>query len=119
MKFIIQDGFDIKKGKDLDYQKWLAENEEKLAASCPTGTEYLGTFANIFGSEQNVRAYRTLWGMDSYGALDGLSEAIKEGGTFGQLMDTMGGFELDRQDGGLTSSELSRRVTDAAIWGVD
>ena len=119
MNFIADTGYDVKQGKQLEFQEWLTENEEKLAASCPSGTEYLGTFANIFGSERSVGTYRTLWGMDSYAAMDAFSAAIKEGGTFAQLMDTMGRFVLDRQDGGVQSGELSRRVSDAAMWGVD
>ena len=119
MNFIANAGYDIKKGKELDFKAWLSENEEKLAAACPEGVQYLGTFANIFGSERSVGAYRSLWAMDSYAAMDNFSAAMKDGGTFSQLVDSMTRFALERQDGGLQAAELSRRVTDAAIWGVD
>jgi hypothetical protein len=119
MNFMIQAGFDIKKDKEAEFQPWLAENEAKLAAACPEGVQYMGTYANIFGSDDRVGAYRTVWGMNSYAAMDAFSSAIKEGGTFAELMDALGHFTLDRQDGGVLSGELSRRVTDAAIWGID
>lgn len=119
MNLIAEAGFDVKKGKELEFQKWLAENEEKLAAACPPGTTYLGTFATIFGSERTVGAYRTLWGVENYAAMDAFSGSIKEGGTFSELMNAMGLFAVERQDGGLQVGELSRRVTDAAIWAVE
>lgn len=119
MNFIVQNGFDIKQGKEAAFGPWLAENEPRLAESCPEGVEYLGTFANIFGNDDRVGAYRSLWLMDSYGAMDRFSGAIKEGGAFADLMDELGRFAMDRQDGGVMSADLSRRVTDAAIFGVE
>lgn len=119
MNFMIQAGFDVKKEREAGFQPWLAENESKLAEACPEGVTYLGTFANIFGSDERVGAYRTVWGMDSYAAMDAFSNAIKQGGTFAELMDDLGQFTLDRQHGGILSGDLSRRVTDAAIWGLE
>ena len=117
MNFINQQGFDVKKGKATEFQAWLAENEEGLASSCPAGIEYMGTFANIFTSEKDSGFFRTIWGMDRYGAMDSFSEAMKKGDTFAQLMEAMAGFILDPIDGGNWSSEVSRSVTDTAIWG--
>lgn len=117
MKFIVENGFDIKKGKAAEYQKWLADNHEKLAASAPDGFEYLGTFVNIFNSTPESGSFRTLWALDSYGAMDNFADSVKGGGTFAELVDTMAGFTLDPQDGGHTSNVLSRNVTDSAIWG--
>jgi hypothetical protein len=119
VNFMVQNGFDVKKEREAGFQPWLVENESKLAEECPEGITYLGTFANIFGSEARVGAYQTVWGMDSYAAMDAFSNAIKQGGTFAELMDALGKFTLDRQEGGISSNELSRRVTDAAIWGLD
>lgn len=119
MNFIVQTRFDVEKDREADLQPWLAENESQLVAACPSGIQYLGTFANILGDERDVGAYRTLWAMDNYAGLDALSGAMKEGGEFARLMDELGSFTLGRQDGGLITGELSRRVTDAAIWGLD
>jgi hypothetical protein len=117
VKFIIENGFDIQKGHAAEYQKWMADNEEKITASTPESFVYLGTFANIFNSNPETGSFRTLWATDSYGAMDNFANAMKEGGTFAQLMDTMAGFTLDPQDGGQVSNALSRNITDTAIWG--
>ena len=117
MSFINQQGFDVKKGKAAEFQAWLTENEEKLAASCPAGFEYMGTFAKVLTSEKNSGSFHTMWGMDSYGAMDSFSEAMKKGDAFAQLMEAMAGFIVDPLDGGHWSSVVSRSVTETAIWG--
>ncbi|MDH3260944.1 MAG: hypothetical protein OEM81_01330 [Acidimicrobiia bacterium] len=117
MNFISEQGFDIKKGQSVEFQQWLMDNEGELASACPAGVEYVGTFANVFSSEKDSGSFRTLWAMESYGALDNFTDAMKEGGTFAQLVDAMAKFGLDSADGGDWSSSLSRRVTTAAIWG--
>lgn len=117
MNFISEQGFDVKKGQSVEFQQWLVDNEAELASVCPEGVEYIGTFANIFSSEKGSGSYRTLWGMVSYGAMDNFADAMKEGGTFSQLVDSMAKFGLDFADGGDWSTILSRRVTSAAIWG--
>lgn len=119
MNFIVQAGFDLETDKEADFQPWLAENEPKIVAACPDGIDYLGTFAVIFGDSDDVGAYRTVWAMDGYAGLDAFADAVKAGGEFAELMDGLGSFGLGRQDGGLQSAELLRRVTDAAIWGLD
>jgi hypothetical protein len=119
VNFLIQNGFDIRKDREAEFQPWLADNEAGIAEACPEGVEYVGTFANIFGDDDHVGAYRSVWLMDSYAAMDRFSAAIKEGGTFALLMNELGRFAMDRQDGGSQSADLSRRVTDAAIWGIE
>lgn len=117
MNFISEQGFEVKKGQSAEFQQWLMNNEAELASACPEGIEYMGTFANIFSSEKNSGSYRTLWAMESYGAMDNFTDAMKEGGTFAQLVDAMARFSLDSANGGDWSSILSRRVTTAVFWG--
>ena len=117
MSFINQQGYDVKKGKAAEFQAWLAENEEQLAATCPAGIEYMGTFVDVLTSEKNSGGFRTIWGMDSYGAMDSFSEAMKKGDTFAQLMEALAGFAVDQLDGGNWGNVVSRSATDAAIWG--
>ena len=119
MNFITYSEFDVQKGTELDLRDWLAQNEEKIAAETPDGLEYLGTFTTIFGPEASVNTFRTVWAMDNYAAIDTFTKAVKAGGTFADLMDVLGSYQLDRQDGGIQMNVLTRRVTDAAIWGVD
>jgi hypothetical protein len=72
MDFIAEFGFDVKEGKAHEFQKWLSENESKIAAACPTGVEYVGTFGVIYSSEKHAggiasssgwraTAHRTRW----------------------------------------------------------
>ena len=117
MSFIAQQGFDVKKGRAVEFQGWVAENESALAAACPAGVEYIGTFANIFTSDKSSGSFRTIWRLDRYGSMDGFADAMKEGGGFAELMEAMAGFILDPLDGGHWSNELSRSVVDTAIWG--
>ena len=52
MRFIQEFGFTVKVGQDEAHQRWLLENEEKLAQSHPEGTRYLGTFATVFSTDK-------------------------------------------------------------------
>ena len=54
--------------------------------------------------------------MDSYGAQDKWSAAVKDGGTFARLMDEMAHF-IDQRNEANQSTLMLRRVSDAAIWG--
>ena len=54
MDFIAEFGFDVKKGQALDFQRWLSENESKLAAACPSGVEYIGTYAVVQTSKKHA-----------------------------------------------------------------
>jgi hypothetical protein len=117
MDFIAEFGFDVKQGKARDFQEWLSENESKLAQACPSGVEYIGTYAVIYTSEKEAGAYRQLFRMDSYGAQDTLAAAMKdEGGTFAKLFEETSQFvDLDREAN--WSSGLYKAVTDTSIWG--
>ena len=67
MNFIVEFGFDVKQGKAHDFQKWLSENEGKIAAACPPGVEYVGTFGVIYSSEKHSGGYRQFFSLESYG----------------------------------------------------
>ena len=116
MDFITEFGFDVKQGQARDFQGWLTENESKLAAACPSGVEYIGTYAVIYTSEKQAGAYRQLFRMESYGSQDTFAAAMKEGGTFATLIDEMSKFgDQDREAN--WSSNLYKAVTDTSIWG--
>ena len=115
MDFIAEFGFDTKQGKAHEFQKWLAENESKLAAACPEGVEYVGTYAAIFSSEKHAGGYRQFLRMESYGAQDALAAAMKEGGTFATLLDEMSEF-VDQDRAADWSNGLFKAVTDTSFW---
>ncbi|MGH9195390.1 MAG: hypothetical protein ACRD1T_06590, partial [Acidimicrobiia bacterium] len=87
MNFIMEFGFDVKEGKSQEFQQWLSGNEEKLAAEAPEGSEYLGTYVAIFSSDRKGGSWRQYWRLESYGAQDKFSEAMKQGGTFARLIE--------------------------------
>jgi hypothetical protein len=115
MNFIVEFGFDIKQGKAHEFQEWLSGAESKLAAACPTGVEYVGTYATIYSSEKHAGGFRQFFRMESYGSQDALAAAMKEGGDFGALLDEMGQF-VDQDRAADWSNGLFKKVTDASFW---
>ncbi len=118
MDFIAEFGFDVKKGQARDFQRWLSENESKLAAACPSGVEYIGTYAVVHTSEKHAGGYRQLLRLESYGSQDTLAAAMKEGGAFADLFEELTQF-IDQDREADWSSGLYKAVTDASIWGDD
>ena len=115
MDFITEWGFDVQQGRSREYQAWLAENEEKLAESCPDGVEYMGTYATIYSSEKEAGGYRSFYRFDSYGAQDNFAAAMKDGGAFASLVEQATNF-ADFDKGANWSTGLHKRVTDASVW---
>lgn len=116
MEFIAEFGFDVKKGRAQDFQRWLSENESKVAAACPSGVEYVGTYAVIYSSEKHSGGYRQLLRMESYGSQDTLAAAMKEGGAFANLIEEMTEF-FDQDREADWSNGLYKAVTDTSLWG--
>jgi hypothetical protein len=116
MEFIAEFGFDVKKGQAQDFQRWLSENESKVAATCPSGVEYVGTYAVIYSSEKHSGGYRQLFRLDSYGAQDTMAAAMKEGGEFANLVEGMSEF-VDQDREADWSNGLYKAVTDTSMWG--
>jgi hypothetical protein len=115
MDFIAEFGFDVKQGKAQEFQKWLAENESKIAAACPPGVEYVGTYAVIYTSEKHAGGFRQYLRLDSYGAQDLLAAAMKEGGDFATLVDEVSQF-VDQDRTADWSNGLYKAVTDTSFW---
>lgn len=116
MNFVHEWGFDVKEGKSQELQKWLTDNEEKLALECPEGCQYEGTYAAVHTSEKHSGGFRTVFRMNSYAGQDAFSQAMKDGGAFARMMDELTGF-MDQSNSANWSELLLRRVTDTAIWG--
>ena len=116
MRFISDVGFTIKLGQEEAHQKWLMENEERLAKSHPEGTRYIGTFSVVMSSEKEAGSYRSFIELDSYAALDRLAAASKDASSeFGKLQrewTSFGNFDLDAP----WSQGLYKAVVDATIW---
>lgn len=116
MNFLHEWGFDVKEGRSQEFQKWLTDNEEKLALESPEGCEYFGTFAAVHTSEKNSGAFRTIFRMNSYAGQDAFSAAMKEGGAFARMMEELTSY-MDQSNNSNWSEHMLRRVSDTAIWG--
>ena len=116
MNFMNEFGFDVKKGRAQDFQRWMTENESKLAAACPSGAEYVGTYAVMYSSEKHSGAFRQFFRMESYGSQDTFAAAMKEGGAFANLVEEMTEF-VDQEREADWSNGLYKAVTDISLWG--
>jgi hypothetical protein len=116
MRFIQEFGYTVRVGKDEAHQKWLIDNDAALKAAMPPGSTYMGTFAVVFSSEKQAGSYKTLIGLDSYGALDASAAANKDPkNEFGRLLREVSQF-FDLDLAAPWSNALLKDVIDATIW---
>jgi hypothetical protein len=116
MRFIQEFGYTVKVGQDEAHQKWHIENGAALAKSMPAGTRYIGTFAVVLSSEKNAGSYRSLFELDSYGALDKLAALTKDPKSeYGRLVRESTKFG-DTDLAAPWSNTLLKDVNDASIW---
>ena len=95
MRIIDVQGFCIRLDKQVEFQEWLVENEERIRKSYPPGIEYGGIYVAVFSSEKNAGEYYALDILDSYGAMDRgaalakdpSSDYAKTGEEFVQFLD--------------------------------
>ena len=114
MQFIHEQGFDVRDGEEHAFQRWLAANEAALAAACPEGVEYLGTFYAIYSDDRRAGTYRMLWRYDSYAAQDRMAAASGGDGDRARLMHEGISF-VDMGNHRNGSNQLLKLVTDATI----
>jgi hypothetical protein len=116
MRFIQEFGFTVKVGQDEAHQRWLIDNEEKLARAHPDGCRYLGTFSTVFSTDKQAGNYRSFVELDSYAALDRMAAAAKDPDSeFGRLNREWSGFG-DWDLAAPWSNCLFKAVVDATIW---
>jgi hypothetical protein len=116
MDFLIISGRDVPSGKNREFQEWVRDNSEALSKNAPEGVEYVGTYASMFSSEKHSGLYKTIWRLDSYGAMDQFAAAAGEDSEFARLLDEFGAFG-DVRVGADFSGELLKSVADITIWG--
>jgi hypothetical protein len=116
MRFIQEFGYTVRVGQDEAHQKWLIDNDAALKAAMPKGSTYMGTFAVILSSEKQAGSYKTLIGLDSYGAMDTSAAANKDPKSeFGRLLREVSKF-YDLDLAAPWSNTLLKDVIDATIW---
>lgn len=114
MQLIHEQGWDIREGQEHAYQRWLAENEAALAAACPEGVEYLGTFYAMFSDSRTSGTYRMLLRYDSYGAQDRMAAEMAGDTALARLVHEHARF-LDLRNDRNSSNQLLKLVTDSTI----
>jgi hypothetical protein len=109
-------GFTVAEGKEEAFQEWLRQNEGRLRDAHPPGVRYMGTYGVVVSSEKQAGAYRVLFELDNYAAIDTFSEALKDGDSdFGRLVREHSAFSL--YDPTMPwSTSLYRTVVDMAVF---
>jgi hypothetical protein len=115
MEFLLVNGFDVPPGKNREFQEWVYSNSEALSKGAPEGIELVGIYAGIFSSEKHSGAYKIIWRLDSYGAMDRFAAAGGEKAEFARLLNEFGAFG-DVRLGADFSGELLKSVSDITIW---
>jgi hypothetical protein len=116
MRFIQEQGFTVKLGRDEAHQAWLVKNEAALAGAYPKGARYIGTFATVMSTDKQAGSYRTFVELDSYAALDNLAAAGKDAKSeYGRLMREWSGFG-DYDLAAPWSQGLFKAVVDTTLW---
>ena len=116
MRFIQVNGFCIKLDRQLEYQQWLIENEDRIRKSYPAGVEYGGIYVAVFSSEKNAGEYYALDILDSYAAMDrGAALGKDPTSDYAKISEESLQFiDLDRSAG--WSHMLLKSVVDATIF---
>ncbi len=116
MKFIQMSGYTVKGGQEEAHQKWLIENEERIRKAAPPGWKYIGTFAAVLSSEKGAGAYRVLWELDSYGAMDVSAATAKDPDSDWLKLGLEQSKFVDPDWNLPHSNELLKNVVEATIW---
>jgi hypothetical protein len=70
MRFVDVQGFCIRLDKQVEFQQWVVDNEERIRKSYPQGIEYGGVYAAVLSSEKSAGDYYWMDILDSYAAMD-------------------------------------------------
>ena len=115
MEFIIEDGFEIRRGMEEEFQQWEMDNAERTRAAMPEGVEYIGTFVMPFGNDPEAGTWRTLTRLDSYAALDRLAEASKGDTELARIQREFLRFADFDRDTAKWRHDLLKSVIDATV----
>ena len=118
MRFIQEWGYTVKLGQEAAHQQWLIDNEAAIGASAPDGMRYIGTFAVVFTTEKQSGAYRMLYELDSYGAMDAGAAANKDPDHPWSRLSREWSRYIDTDLAAPWSNGILKNVIDASVWDV-
>jgi len=116
MDFLHISGYDVAPGKNIDFQKWVQANAAALSNLTPDGIELVGIYASMFDSEKKSGHYKSVWRMDSYGAMDRFAAEAGSNAELTRLLDEFASFQDVRLGSG-ESVQFLKSVSDVTIWG--
>jgi hypothetical protein len=93
--FISEDGYEVKLGKEEEYQQWVIDNASELRRALPQGVEYIGTYVLVYGTDYGSGSWRDMYRLDSYAALDRLAAASKDPESKLRKLQEQGGRFID------------------------
>ena len=102
---IVEWGFEVSRDKADRFHAWLAENEKSLAAECPTGVQYRGTYGVFAQSGSGLGSYRSVWAFASLGTMELLAKEVGDGSSFGKRLRALIGFR-DESVGASRSQQI-------------
>ena len=93
---VIEWGFEVQRESSGAFHAWLTANETNLAAECPAGVAYRGTYGVFAQSNDSLGGYRTVWSFDSLAALEPLSSEVANATGFAKRMQELTAFRDER-----------------------
>jgi len=93
---MIEWGFEVARDQSEAFHTWLMENEANLAAECPPGVQYRGTYAVFAQSIDTLGAYRTIWTFTSLAAMETLAAEVAAATSFGTRLKALTAFRDER-----------------------
>ena len=102
-------------GKMREFQKWVRANSGNLGKlAAEHGYQLVGIYFSMFASEKHGGACKTIWRLDSYGAMDRMAAAPTKSPELARLLDELDGF-FDVRIGADWSGELLKSVSDVTV----
>jgi hypothetical protein len=77
--FVVEWGYNIKRGQHERFRRWLLDNERHLAASAPLDVLYKGTYVVTSSTEREAGEYRTIWAFHSLQGPQNLAFELADG----------------------------------------
>jgi len=105
----------IREGQIHAFLAWLEANESRLAELMPAGSKWLGVYGEVIGGD-SPGWWHTLLGLDNYGALDAVAEAVRDPNTeLGRLINEMNDF-FDPSNSSRNARWLYRAAPNIIVW---
>lgn len=117
---VVEWGYDVRRSRIEEFQKWLIANEPALLgynAGGDANVRYRGTFAVFSSTEKATGQFRTIWTYKRFSDLDKMSKEFEDNTPFAKLVKDLRDFFDHRSQAG--SSQQIYLLANAARIGVN